>query len=128
MKKDDPGLIAWSQERREARQQVDASEVVGRIDGSTGELIPGWIGLRCSSENNQTGRSELVVDLRPVLRGRIEMSVQVETRAIDATRSHKKHVYLAPTTKALREFAQGLLMVADEADVRAKASGPKLVT
>ena len=128
MKNDDPDVIAWAQDLREARQEVDTSSVFGRIDPSTKQPIPNWVGLMCSSENNETGRAEVTVEVRPVLRGRIEMNIRVETRGIGATRPHAKSVYVSPTPQALREFAHSLLATADEAEARAKANGPRLVT
>lgn len=121
-------LATWSQRLREERQEVDHSEVFGlRLDDGTSGSEPDWIGLKCTAENNETGTAELLLALRPVLRGRVELVARTETRGVNATRSHKKTVYLAPTTKALREFAQALLITADKADAAAKASGPRLV-
>lgn len=121
-------LATWSQRLREERQEVDRSEVFGpRLDDGTSGSEPDWIGLKCSSENNETGSAELLLALRPVVQGRVELVVTTETKGVDAVRSHKKTVYLAPTTKALREFAQVLLSTADRADAIARKSGPKLV-
>lgn len=108
-------LERWAMERREEVEQVDLSEVYGRVD-PTGQVMDGWAGISVSSSNNERGVSVVEIDVRPVLLGRVEVRVKATSRKPGAGKDHSKTLYVSATPEAIRDFAGRLMRCAELAE------------
>ena len=90
----DWGLIRWSREHNEAVEQTNSSSTYGRTDPATKERMKGWCGLEATSKNNKWGEAACQIDARPVLDGKIELSVRLTKQAPTSTRSQSKQAFL----------------------------------
>lgn len=75
-------------------------------------------GVAFRSSDNQEGDKELVLDVRPVLLGHVELHVRLSSQGPNAARAHAKELYLTASAEALRDLAQQLLETAAAADAR----------
>jgi hypothetical protein len=123
----DEGLTSWVIERIREREEVTAFEVLcwDPVGGR-----PPYIGcgrLHLKHVDNLNGSREVSIDVHPILPGRIEVRVRVETQAKGGLRAHSEAVSMTATPEAIRKFAALLVDAAAEVEEIARVNRPQPV-
>ena len=111
----DPRLSGFSLQQQE-KHQARTEHHVYALGVPGAEAIEGAGGVSIACDDLLTGGRNLVLTLRPVQLGRIEVVVDLATQPAGRSKAHRKSAQLIASAQAMRDLSRVLLEAADAAD------------